>query len=655
MSSLHIGLSALRVTQRQLEIVGQNIANANTPGFHRKEAILESVPGGSVDAGLGVAIKEIRRLNNDLLENAIVGNASQSSDVAAHLSYLNQVETLLAPGEGSLQDLVEKFFNEAQKLTSRPDDMTQRRVTLNLASQLADRFNSTIESFKQITADSNLQANRSVDSINSLASQIAQLNMKISSSSINGGDASDLLDKRDYLIKQLAQEVDIRVVPQDFGSVNILSGGSPLVLANDVYKLQFNYDGKQGTVTRVGSTQPIDLQGGRIAGLTRFLNATLPGIKSQFDQFAQTLIGNVDEVHGKGVGLDGPMTFLSANRSVPSSNQPIGLLNLPYPPQQGTMTITVTNLSDGSKKQGQITFDPATDSLNDVAAKIAAIPNMQAVVDTQSGQLKILARAGYGFDFSGTLSTTPDAQSWTGTAGIKLGGSYTGKTNDTYTFKVIGSGTVGVTPGLKLEVRNSATAFVGAVDIGQGYSPGTDLPNIDGVIAKLQSGTVANGDTFSVNVVADSDSARLISALGLNSFFTGDHTQGLNIRSDLLSDPSGFALSATGQPADSGNLSRIVALRDQLVFNKGSQNYSQFLADMVTQVGAQVSDNQLRSTALSDLGKSLDEQNQAFSGVDPNEELARMLNFQRSFQMASRYIVAVNQTLDEGSIWCADR
>jgi flagellar hook-associated protein 1 FlgK len=647
MSSLNIGLSALRVTQRQLEIVGQNIANANTPGFHRKEAILESVPGGPLDAGLGVAIKEMRRLNNDLLENAIVGNTSQANDVSAHLSYLNQVETLLAPGEGSLQDLVEKFFNEAQRLSSRPDDMTQRRVTLNLASQLADRFNSTIESFKQITADLNVQANRSVDSINSLASQIAQLNMKISSSSINGGDASDLLDKRDYLVKQLAQEIDIRVVPQDFGSVNILAGGSPLVLANDVYKLQFNYDGKQGAVTRIGSAQSIDLQGGRIAGLTRFLNSTLPGVKAQFDQFAQTLIGNLDEVHGKGVGLDGPMTFLSANRSVPSANQPMGLLNLPYPPQQGTMTITVTNLSDGSKKQGQISFDPATDSLNDVAAKIAAIPNMQAVVDTQSGQLKLLAKAGYGFDFSGTLSTTPDAQSWTGTSGINLGGTYNGSTNDTYTFKVIGSGTVGVTPGLKLEVRNSTNAFVGSLDIGQGYSPGSNLPNVNGVVAKLQSGTVTAGDTFSVKVVADPDSARLISALGLNSFFTGDHTQGLNIRPDLLSDPSGFALSATGQPADSGNLSRIVALRDQLVFNKGSQNYSQFLTDMVTQVGAQVSDNQLRSTALTDLGKSLDEQNQAFSGVDPNEELARMLNFQRGFQMASRYIVAVNQTMDE--------
>ncbi|MBX9678260.1 MAG: flagellar hook-associated protein FlgK [Gemmataceae bacterium] len=647
MSSLNIGLSALRVTQRQLELVGQNIANANTPGYRRKEAILESAPGGSADAGLGVSIKEIRRLSNDLLENAIVRNNSEASDVATQSSYMNQVETLLAPGQGSLQDLVEKFFNEAQRLSSRPDDLTQRRVTLNLADQLADRFNSTIDSFKQINADLNVQANRSVDSINSLASQVAKFNMRIASASINGADAGDLLDKRDYLIKQLAQEMDIRVVPQDFGSVNILAGGTPLVLANDVYKLQFNFDGKQGTVTRVGSSQPIDLQGGRLAGLTRFLNSTLPAVKSQFDQFSQTLIQNLDEVHGRGLGLDGPMTFLSANRAAPSSNQPLGLLNLSYPPQKGTMTITVTNLADGSKKQGQIAFDPAVDSLNSVAAKIAAIPNMQAVVDTQSGLLKILAKPGYGFDFSGTMSTTPDAQSWTGTAGIKLGGAYTGKTNDTYAFKVIGSGTVGVTPGLKLEVRNSANAIVGSVDIGQGYSPGTDLPNVDGVVAKLQSGTVASGDTFSVNVVADSDSAYLISALGLNSFFTGDPTQGLNIRPDLLSSPGGFALSATGQPADSGNLARIIALRDQRAFNSGSQNYGQFLTDMVTQVGAQVSDNELRSTALNDLGKSLDAQNQAFSGVDPNEELARMLNFQRGFQMASRYIVAVNQTMDE--------
>jgi len=647
MSSLSIGLSALRVTQRQLEIVGQNIANANTPGFHRKEAILESVPGGPTDAGLGVDIKQLRRLSNDLLENALVRNNSEASDVSAHLDYMNQVETLLAPGDGSLQDLVERFFNEAQNLSSRPDDLTQRRVTLNIAQQLADRFNSSIESFKQMGSDLQTQAKRSVDNINSMASQIAQLNLKIAGSTVNGGDASDLTDKRDYLVQQLSQEIDVRVVPQEYGSVNILAGGTPLVLASDAYKLQFNFDGAQGTVTRVGSTQPIDAQGGRIAGLTRFLNTTLPAIRSQFDQFSQALIQNLDEAHGQGIGLDGPMTFLSAERPAPSSTQPLGVLDLAYPPQKGTLSITVTNLATGSKQQGQVNFDPATDSLNDLATKIAAIPNMQAVVDTQSGLLKILAKPGYGFDFTGTMSTTPDAQNWTGASGISLGGTYTGAKNDTYTFKVIGTGTVGVTPGLKLEVRNSANAFVGTVAIGQGYSPGTELPAVDGVIAKLQSGTVADGDTFSVKVTADPDTAHLISALGLNSFFTGDHTQGLNIRQSLLDDPGSFALSATGQPADGGNLSKIVALRDQRLFGNGSQNYGQYLTDMVTQVGAQVSDNQLRSTALNDLGKSLDEQNQSFSGVDPNEELAKMLQFQRGFQMASRYIVAVDQTLQE--------
>src|SRR4051794_31296352 len=118
MSSLTIGLSALRVNQQQLEIVGQNIANANTPGFHRKEAILASVPGTSINGGLGVEINQVRRLANDLLENALVRNGSEAGDVQAHLDNLTQVESLLNPGEGSIQDLVEKFFNEAQKLSS---------------------------------------------------------------------------------------------------------------------------------------------------------------------------------------------------------------------------------------------------------------------------------------------------------------------------------------------------------------------------------------------------------------------------------------------------------------------------------------------------------------------------------------------------------
>lgn len=647
MSSLNIGLSALSVAQKQLELVGQNIANANTPGYHRREAALAAIPGGPSGAGLGVEITSIHRAIDPLIENALVANASQASAVSTALGYLNQVQGYLQPGAGSLSDLVSRFFTQAQTLSSNPSDPTQRTVTINAAKAMSDGFNATVASFNQLRSGVQTQGQTSVDKINALASQIAQLNSQIANQAVNGNDASDIQDNRDSLISQLASQIDIRVLPQQLGMVNVLAGGASLVLGAQSYSMQLSSQGGQLSLTQGSLNTSVTPQGGAIAGILGFLNQTLPGIRSQFDAFSQQLVGSLDEIHGKGVGLNGPMTFLSSQRSVADPSQPLGGQTLAYPPQKGVLAVTVTNLSTGSRRQSQIAFDPATQSLNDLAASISKIPNIQAVVDPQSGQLKILSKPGYGFDFTGNLSSTPDAQSWSGTSAIGIAGSYAGSSNDTYTFHVVGSGTVGVTPNLQLQVTNSANAVVGTIPIGQGYSPGTALPAIDGVRATLGSGTVSDGDTFSIKVTADSDTARLISALGLNSFFTGDPTQGLQVRADLLASPQNFAASVTGQPGDGTNLANIIALADKNVMGNGTQTFQQYLTSIVTQVGSQVQAATQHSQTLTTIGQGLSEQQQSVSGVDPNIQLANMLLFQRNFQMSSKYITAVDQTMNE--------
>src|SRR5262249_10266481 len=151
----------------------------------------------------------------------------------------------------------------------------------------------------------------------------------------------------------------------------------------------------------------------------------------------------------------------------------------------------------------------------------------------------------------------------TGTFGVQLGGHFTGQQNDMYTYRVVGSGTVGVTTGLALEVRNAAGSLLGSFNIGDGYAAGSALTSANGVTVTLSAGTANDGDTFSSAVVAQPDAGNLLPALGLNSFFDGADAASIQVRSVLLSNPAQLAISQTGQPGDGANLQQIAALRDK--------------------------------------------------------------------------------------------
>ena len=147
-------------------------------------------------------------------------------------------------------------------------------------------------------------------------------------------------------------------------------------------------------------------------------------------------------------------------------------------------------------------------------------------------------------------------------------------------------------------------------------------------------------------VVANPDGAGLLPALGLNSMFVGTNAGTVKVRPDLLDHPEQFALSRTGQPGDGGQLNAIVALRDQTVVNGNQQTLEQYLSGILGDVGAQVSDTDSRKSAYTALGKQLDQQVQGESGVDPNEELVKLVQYQHAFQMSAKYVSTVNQTLD---------
>ncbi len=649
MSLYSIGVSALDAAQAALNMIGNNLANASTPGYHDQVMDLtEAYPSqiANISVGGGVQVADVRRLISNPLETAITNQTFSLGDTAAQLNTLQQVQTYLSPSSGSVHDAIEQFFNDVNKLATNPSDTTQRTVVLQDAQDLATTFNSLSTSLTQVQTGLDSQLNNSVSDINALAKQIAQLNGEIRDATAGGAIPNNLLDQRDQLINQLAGDINVQVVPGDLNQVNVLAGGAPVVVGDQSQSLQYSLaSGNQGQVTAAGSSTPLTVTGGQVGGMLAVRNQSLANVQTQLDTLAGAVAQQIDEVQATGLGLSGPSTMLTGTRGVNNVNAPLDNAGLAFPPQAGTLYVSVTNLSTGTRTLTPVSIDPATQSLNDVAAALSAVPNIQAVTNPQTGTLQVLAQPGYAFDFAGRLPSSPNTSGFTGTATPQVGGQYTGANNDTYTFQVSGSGTVGVTPNLSLVVKDSGGNTLATLNIGQGYTPGTALTAANGITVQLASGTANNGDTFSTPVVAQPDTSGILASLGLGTLFTGSTAATLAVQPAVLNNPNLLATSRNGDSGDNSNLLRLGALQTQPVLANGTQTLTQGYDSIVGNVAIQVQSLTTQQTSQQALGQQLQTQQQNISGVDPNQELVNLMNFQQQFQSASEYIGTVNTTL----------
>jgi flagellar hook-associated protein 1 FlgK len=641
------GLSALRVNQQVLDLLGHNIANINTPGYHRQEPLLAArfVPENPI--GFGVELTTIRRLRDGVLEQAIRQNAGELAFVSSRLSRLREVETILGSGSGSLRQALDEFFNRLEELAVRPADLTQRRLVLDAADRLANRFHQTADQLNELREGITAEVQTALQQANALTKQIAELNGRIAQALARGSPANDAQDRRDQLIQELAQLVGVQVIEQPLGQVNVLVGGNLVVSGTEAVELRQVIDSENRLLIFAGtSAEPVTLPGGRLAGLLQTRNETLADFRQRLDELARVLMREFDAIHARGLGLAGPFTFLAGTRSVSHVDILLDRADTAWPIRNGTVYVSITNLATGQRTLHAVSVQPSAQTLAQLASAFSSVPHLQAIADPQTRTLKFLAEPGYAFDFAGRLPTQP-ATSITGTAQPSVSGTYTGTVNDTYTFKALTSGTIGVTPNLTLEIRNSAGQVLGTVQVGQGYAPGTAIPAVDGLLVQLSAGTLNAGDSFQVPVIAEPDTAGLLSALGLNTLFTGKDAATVAVQPDVLANPARLAISRTGAPAEAGRLREMLALRSQVVFPGSGLTLAGFYDRMVADIGAQVQSAAEVEDHLHAVGQQLQAEQQAVSGVDPNEELVRLLQHQRAFQLAARYISVVNDTLDE--------
>ncbi|MCA9086268.1 MAG: flagellar hook-associated protein FlgK, partial [Planctomycetaceae bacterium] len=565
--SFEIGLSAIRTHQRALNVIGNNIANASTPGYHRQEVHLvprrPELDGGHY-VGTGVEVAEVERVIDQATEDSILSNNALLSTAAARLSVAQDIESLLTPSDSSIHAYVSDFFNNLEAVANTPEVTTVRRELLTAAENVVYQFD-TIDAGLQEQRQSRIsEISDAVDNINRLVRDIADLNKKIRIGRALNQEPNDLLDKRDQLLNELTEVADVSVQTADNGREIVLLGNGALTISEDPAGLEVGYDdfGNVAVYATGPTRHQLNFTSGQLGGLLTAVNETIPEAQARLAQLAGEIVRAVDQVHATGLTETGGYNIIRGTRGVDSLTRSLISTGTTFPVNSGDVTVTVTDPATGQRTSHRVSINPYFDSITDIAARFDAIDGITASVAADTGRLTLSGDQLLQIDFAGRVDNIPDLSSYSGTGTPEFSGSYAGSTNDEWTVSFSGAGTIGVTNGLTAIVTNSAGQVVAQLEVGAGYAAGQPLAIADGVSVSFDNGTVAATDSTSVLVTANSDTSGLLAALGLNSLFEGTNIRSYQVRDDIQNDYSLLALSRTGFPGDAANFARIADLRD---------------------------------------------------------------------------------------------
>ncbi len=639
-----IGISGLDVAQKALEVIGNNLANAATEGYHRQEAIITPVPGdprATQRIGYGAEVTGVRRASDTLLEREILRQRPELGQTKQELAILESLEGLLGDlSGGGVASAISEFFSALGELASEPDNAAFREQVVSTASGLAAQFRVLGSSIDELGGHLVRRAQDMTQEINNLAARIAECN--ILTQNVQSRDARDgnLLDQRDQAVSELADIADVQMAEAPDGSYSVYVWGTLVVLKGHQTEIEMGYtaDGELGVSVRDAMQYNTSVSGGGLGGLMALYNDLLPQVRGDLDTLAAEIIGRVNRYHVEGVGAAGSFTELTGD-VVP--NDPVGEWEMPVEAGDIHFRVVDTDTGDVSRHTATVA-DPSTETLSSIASAMDAA-SAHLSVSVVEGRLQFVADAGYTFDFMPAVPSGPATSTLTGTAAPTLSGVYGGETNQTLTATVVGTGEVGVAPGLALDVRDAGGNLLRTVSVGEGYAADDALQFADGIRLAVGQGTLNAGEQFTVEAVARSDTTGFLAAAGINTLFAGTSAQSMAVTDRVLSSASHLASSLATAGLDNLNTRRLAGVADEALETLAGDTPVDAFRGMVSGLGNRVVLREARRDALQNLMTELNRQREEVSGVDVNEQAAMMLVLERMYQGMAKYLASIDR------------
>ncbi|MCB1834534.1 MAG: flagellar hook-associated protein FlgK [Geminicoccaceae bacterium] len=620
--TLQTALTGLNAAQRALGTTANNVANANTEGFSRKEVhqatrLVEGV-------GYGVDTEESTRVVDEFLTVEVRKQLGMLGKSDAISEVLQQAEMRVfgPPGDGDrgLANKFADFLASVEQVATTPESAAARGSMIAQLEDMLNEIGTNANAIQNLRSDTDRQIKLVVDSINSDIEKLADLNAQFA----RAVPTAELLDQRDKVLQELAGKIDISVFTQDNDTIAIYTAGGEALLEYGPKKVIYTpaasvtestlfrsieiYDYRQideatglpkagetgselvSAGVRMDLTPELaadavadadqlvvsPLENGRLQGLLEARDRDLPKLGDQLSEIATMLRFNVNKAHNNA---------------------------MPYP-LPGTLSGTRSGLAD---------FDAA------------------AAGGTATGIARLAVFAADGTnaaDISLNLSAYASAADLAADLDAQLG--------------AIGTATITADNRLEITLGNDPTGE----PYGMALSEGTS--SIAYTDAEGRDWDYGFGHFFGLNDLVVQDGTKT-TELAIRDNIAGDHTR---LGRVLLDDVAGVPVAGGG--GDNRGLQDLAeALRSPFAtIDRGDlagrpATLSDYISDVVSGHAANTAEAENRSSATRALADELQQRQASVSGVNLDEELSRLIVFQRAYTVSARVMTVTNELFDE--------
>jgi flagellar hook-associated protein 1 FlgK len=557
--SIQMASAALQANDVALQVVGQNIANANTPGYIRE--VVNFTPGpsqstGGLIQGTGVQVQSITQQIDTFLQSQLQNANSNQAGADTLQSTYTQLENIVGAlnSSSNLSGAMNQFFNSISDVLNQPGDESVMQAAVLHGQSLTQTINSMANQTVQLRQSIDSQISGMAPEINSLTGQIAQLNTQIAEVTDGGksdSTANGLADQRNQAITSLSQLVGVQVNTQPDGSVSIYNGGNALVDEGIAQQVNVAESTSQGitisTLQIQGTNAPLQATSGQLQGLVNSRDEVLGGFQEQLNSFTSTLTNEFNRIYSSGQGTTGYTQTASLN-AVSDADAPLDQagLGLPLTPTNGSFQIIVTNTQKG------------TSTANNIP----------------------VALLGSGHD------TT----------------------------------------------LNSLAA---------------EINGVSGLSAKVSNGTLSISSTSANTQFAfGADTSGTLAALGINTFFTGSQAGNIGVNNTLLQDPTKFAASTQGVGTDTSNAQTLAGFLTLPLAAQNGATIQTLYNSMTTGVTQNSANATAAANAADTMQSQLSSQVTSFSGVNIDNEVVQMMDYQEAYQASAKYISTLSTLLN---------
>ena len=446
-TSLKLAGNSLQAAQIGLQVVGNNIANANTPGYIRQSVEFTSAPVqliGTLPLGLGVRVQAIVQEVDKFLQERLRHAGSDLANGRAQEEAYSQLEAIV--GELSDTDLstsLSDFFGSIQDVLNQPEDVAVRNLAVLRAETLSGGIQRLASRVRTVQQDANQRIIATADDINRLTNEIADLNVKIAETeagTTSHSDAVGLRDQREIALKNLSEIIDINTAEQSNGSITVYVGGDFLVFEGNTREVKAVVESNaafgKGEIQIAATDKPLPLTSGRLAGLVAARDEILGGFLEQLDTFSATLIQEFNQLYTSGQGLVGH-DRLTSEFAVSDTAAALDQAGLQYAPVNGSFQVQVYNTQTGLTRTTDVlvklngldddtsleSLQQTLDAIDGISARINS--SRKLVIEADSSVVQFA----FARDTSGVLTALGVGGFFTGTGAGDIGISGVVKAN----------------------------------------------------------------------------------------------------------------------------------------------------------------------------------------------------------------------------------